>query len=245
MIHNQIVICKDKEAVGKAAAEHYIALMNTKPGCVLGLATGSTPIPLYKELVALNKTGKIDFSKVHTVNLDEYKGLEPTHDQSFRYFMNSNLFNHVNIDKANTFVPNGLAEDVEASCKAYEEKIEELGGVDIQLLGIGQDGHIGFNEPDTVFAKATHETGLTEMTREANKRFFDGDINKVPKAAITMGVGTVMSARKVILIATGKIKAEIVKKSFFGPIDPQVPASALQMHRNVVVFLDEEAASAL
>ena len=123
MIHNQIVICKDKEAVGKAAAEHYIALMNTKPGCVLGLATGSTPIPLYKELVALNKTGKIDFSKVHTVNLDEYKGLEPTHDQSFRYFMNSNLFNHVNIDKANTFVPNGLAEDVEASCKAYEEKI--------------------------------------------------------------------------------------------------------------------------
>lgn len=159
--------------------------------------------------------------------------------------MNSNLFNHVNIDKANTFVPNGLAEDVEASCKAYEEKIEELGGVDIQLLGIGQDGHIGFNEPDTVFAKATHETGLTEMTREANKRFFDGDINKVPKAAITMGVGTVMSARKVILIATGKNKAEIVKKSFFGPIDPQVPASALQMHRNVVVFLDEEAASAL
>lgn len=117
--------------------------------------------------------------------------------------------------------------------------------MDIQLLGIGQDGHIGFNEPDTVFAKATHETGLTEMTREANKRFFDGDINKVPKAAITMGVGTVMSARKVILIATGKNKAEIVKKSFFGPIDPQVPASALQMHRNVVVFLDEEAASAL
>lgn len=153
MIHNQIVICKDKEAVGKAAAEHYIALMNTKPSCVLGLATGSTPIPLYKELVALNKTGKIDFSKVHTVNLDEYKGLEPTHDQSFRYFMNSNLFNHVNIDKANTFVPNGLAEDVEASCKAYEEKIEELGGVDIQLLGIGQDGHIGFNEPDTVLQR--------------------------------------------------------------------------------------------
>lgn len=245
MIRNQIIVCKDKEAVGKAAAEHYIALMNTKPCCVLGLATGSTPIPLYKELIALNKAGKIDFSKVHSVNLDEYKGLEPTHDQSYRYFMNDNLFNHVNIDKANTFVPDGLSKDIPAMCLAYEAKIEELGGVDIQLLGIGHDGHIGFNEPDSVFPKITHETKLTEMTRDANKRFFDNDINKVPDAAITMGVGTVMSARKVILIATGKDKASIIKKSFFGPIDPQVPASALQMHPNCVVILDEEAASEL
>ena len=178
MIRNQIIVCKDKEELGKKAAEHYVALINTKPSCVIGLATGSTPLPLYNELIRLNREGVIDFSKVHSVNLDEYKGLEPTHDQSYRYFMNDNLFDHINIDKANTYVPDGLAEDIEASCMKYEEKIEELGGIDIQLLGIGHDGHIGFNEPDTVFPKYTHETKLTEMTRDANKRFFDGDITK-------------------------------------------------------------------
>ena len=245
MIHNQIIIAKTPESAGRCAAQHFRALMQTKPYCVLGLATGSTPIPLYRELIAMNQRGEIDFSTVRTVNLDEYKGLSPEHEQSYRYFMNDNLFNHVNINKANTFVPNGLAADVGAFCLEYEKKIEELGGIDIQLLGIGHDGHIGFNEPDSFFPKITHETQLTEMTREANKRFFDGDIGKVPTAAITMGIGTVMAARKVILIATGKDKAEIVKKSFFGPVDPQVPASILQLHKNCVVILDEEAAGAL
>ena len=245
MIRNQIVVCKNPESAGRCAAQHFRALINTKPQCVIGLATGSTPVPLYKELAAMEKRGEVDFSLVRSVNLDEYKGLEPTHEQSYRKFMNDNLFDHVSIKKENTYVPDGLAEDVESACLAYEAKIEELGGIDIQLLSIGHDGHIGFNEPDTFFPKITHETKLTEMTREANKRFFDGDISKVPTAAFTMGCGTVMSARKIVFIATGADKADIVKKAFFGPITPEVPASILQLHKNCVVILDEAAASKL
>lgn len=243
MIRNQIIIAKTPESAGRCAAQHFRSLINSKPACVIGLATGSTPLPLYRELINMERNGEIDFSRVRSVNLDEYKGLEPTHDQSYRYFMNDNLFNHISIKPENTFVPDGLASDPEAMCLAYEAKIEELGGIDLQLLGIGHDGHIGFNEPDSFFPKITHETTLTEMTREANKRFFGNDISKVPTAAYTMGCGTVMSARSIILIATGADKAEIVKKSFFGPITPEVPASILQLHKHCLIILDEAAAS--
>lgn len=239
MIRNRFIVAKDPAEVGRIAAGYYIDLINTKPRCVLGLATGSTPLPLYRELAELEKKGEICFKDVRTVNLDEYKGLKPDHPESYRRFMKENLFDCISIDQNNTYVPDGMAEDVEAFCDSYEEKIEELGGIDIQLLGIGHDGHIGFNEPDSFFPVKTHETKLTEMTREANKRFFDGNIDLVPEAALTMGIGTVMSAAKVILIATGKDKHDIIQKAFFGPVTPEVPASILQMHPDCVVIVDE------
>ncbi len=229
---------------GQLAADIFEEIIRENPQCVLGLATGSTPLPLYRELIEREKAGKIDFSKVRSANLDEYKGLSGDHPQSYRYFMQENLFNHISIDPANTIVPDGLAEDAEAMCADYEKKIADMGGVDIQLLGIGHDGHIGFNEPCDYFPAVTHEVELEEMTREANKRFF-ASLDEVPTAAYTMGVGTVMAARKVLLIATGKDKAEIVKKSFFGPVKPEVPASILQFHPDVTVILDEAAASLL
>ncbi len=229
---------------GKLAADIFEEIIRENPECVLGLATGSTPLPLYRELIEREKAGKIDFSKVRSANLDEYKGLSGDHPQSYRYFMQENLFNHISIDPANTIVPDGLAEDAEAMCADYEKKIADMGGVDIQLLGIGHDGHIGFNEPCDYFPATTHEVKLEEITREANKRFF-ASLDEVPTAAYTMGVGTVMAARKVLLIATGKDKAEIVKKSFFGPVKPEVPASILQFHPDVTVIVDEAAASLL
>ena len=229
---------------GKLAADIFEEIIRENPECVLGLATGSTPLPLYRELIEREKAGKINFSKVRSANLDEYKGLSGEHPQSYRYFMQENLFNHISIDPANTIVPDGLAEDAEAMCADYEKKIADMGGVDIQLLGIGHDGHIGFNEPCDYFPATTHEVQLEEITREANKRFF-ASLDEVPTAAYTMGVGTVMAARKVVLIATGKDKAEIVKKSFFGPVKPEVPASILQFHPDVTVIVDEAAASLL
>lgn len=229
---------------GKLAADIFEEIIHENPECVLGLATGSTPLPLYRELIEREKAGKINFSKVRSANLDEYKGLSGEHPQSYRYFMQENLFNHISIDPANTIVPDGLAEDAEAMCADYEKKIADMGGVDIQLLGIGHDGHIGFNEPCDYFPATTHEVQLEEITREANKRFF-ASLDEVPTAAYTMGVGTVMAARKVLLIATGKDKAEIVKKSFFGPVKPEVPASILQFHPDVTVIVDEAAASLL
>ena len=186
------------------------------------------------------KEGKIDFSKVRSANLDEYKGLAPNHEQSYRKFMQDNLFDHISIKPENTIVPLGLAEDVDAMCAAYEEKIEEWGGVDLQLLGIGHDGHIGFNEPDDHFPAATHEVKLTEMTIEANKRFFNS-ADEVPRAAFTMGIGTIMAARKIVMVVTGKDKREILKKTFWGPVDPQVPASILQFHPDVTLVCDEDA----
>ena len=242
MLHVNLIIAKDPAEVGKLAADMFQEIVAAKPDCVLGLATGSTPLPLYRELIQREKDGKIDFSQVRSANLDEYKGLSGDHPQSYRYFMNENLFNHISINPANTMVPDGLAEDVEAMCADYEAKIEALGGVDIQLLGIGHDGHIGFNEPCDYFPAATHEVELEEITRQANKRFFDS-IDEVPTAAYTMGIGTVMAARKVLLLATGKDKAEIVQKSFFGPVTPMVPASILQFHPDVTVIVDEAAAS--
>ena len=242
MLHINLIVAKDPAEVGRLAADIFQELINTKPDCVLGLATGSTPLPLYRELIEREKAGKLSFAQVRSANLDEYKGLSGEHPQSYRYFMNENLFNHISIDPANTIVPDGLAEDAEAMCADYERKIEAMGGVDIQLLGIGHDGHIGFNEPCSYFPTATHEVELEEITRQANKRFFDS-IDEVPTAAYTMGIGTVMAARKVLLLATGKDKAEIVYKSFFGPVDPMVPASILQFHNDVTVIVDEAAAS--
>ena len=244
MHHVNLIIAKDPAEVGRLAADIFQELINAKPDCVLGLATGSTPLPLYRELIQREKDGKLSFAKVRSANLDEYKGLTGDHPQSYRYFMNENLFNHVSIDPANTMVPNGLVEDADAMCAAYEAAIEAMGGIDIQLLGIGHDGHIGFNEPCDHFPAATHEVELEEITRQANKRFFNS-IDEVPTAAYTMGCGTVMSARKVLLIATGKDKAEIVKQSFFGPVTPMVPASILQFHPDCTVIVDEAAASAL
>lgn len=244
MLHANIIKVKNPEEMGAVAADIFESQIRTKPACVLGLATGSTPIPLYRELVAREKAGRIDFSRVRSANLDEYKGLSPEHPQSYRYFMQENLFNHISIKPENTIVPDGLAADVDAMCHEYERKIEDMGGVDIQLLGLGHDGHIGFNEPCDHFPEMTHEVELTAMTREANTRFFDS-IDEVPTAAFTMGIGTVMAARKVLMVVTGADKADILQKVFFGPVTPEVPGSILQFHPDVTLICDEAAAAKL
>ena len=240
MFHPRVIVAKNPEEVCKIAADAFEALIQTKPACVLGLATGSSPLPLYRELISREKEGKIDFSRVRSVNLDEYKGLAPDHEQSYRRFMQDNLFNHISIKPENTVVPDGLAQDVEAMCEAYEENIEKWGGIDLQLLGIGHDGHIAFNEPDSYFPAKTHEVKLTEMTIEANKRFFNS-ADEVPRAAFTMGIGTIMSAKKIIMVVTGSDKKDILEKSFWGKVDPQIPASILQFHPDVTVICDEAA----
>ncbi len=244
MLHTRIIKVQTPEEVGKLAADVFEAMIQTKPAAVIGLATGSTPLPLYRELIAREKAGKIDFSRVRSANLDEYKGLAPDHPQSYRRFMQENLFDHISIKPENTIVPDGLAADVNAMCCAYEAKIEEWGGVDLQLLGIGHDGHIGFNEPEETFPGMTHQVELTEMTREANKRFFDS-IDEVPTAAFTMGIGTVMAAKKIVMVVTGEDKAEILYKSFCEPVNPQVPASILQFHPDVTLICDAGAAKLL
>ena len=226
------------EELSNKAADLIAAQILVKPNCVLGLATGSSPVGTYKRLIADNQAGKIDFSTVTSVNLDEYVGLDGSNDQSYRYFMNHNLFDHVNIDKSKTFVPSGKAEDLKAEGEAYDAMIRELGGIDLQLLGIGLDGHIGFNEPDAYFTAATHEVKLDESTIKANARFFASE-DEVPTTAITMGMLSIMQAKKVLLIANGAAKKEILEKAFFGPIDPQVPASILQLHPDVTVIYSE------
>ena len=240
MLHVRVIKAKDPAEMGKLAADQFEALIQAKPACVLGLATGSTPIPLYKELVAREKAGLIDFSRVRSANLDEYKGLSPDHPQSYRKFMQENLFDHVAIKAENTIVPDGLSQDIPAMCQAYEENIEHWGGVDMQLLGLGHDGHIGFNEPEDHFPTMTHEVKLADMTIEANKRFFDS-IDDVPKSAITMGIGTIMAAKKILMVVTGADKKEILHKTFWGPVTPEVPASILQFHPDVTVICDEAA----
>ena len=232
------IVVNTYEELSNKAADLIAAQILVKPNCVLGLATGSSPVGTYKRLIEDNKAGKIDFSTVTSVNLDEYVGLDGSNDQSYRYFMNDNLFNHVNIDKAKTFVPSGLAEDLAAEGEAYDAMIKELGGIDLQLLGIGLDGHIGFNEPDAYFTGPTHQVTLDESTIEANARFFASK-DEVPTTAITMGMLSIMQAKKVLLIANGAAKKAIVEKAFFGPIDPQVPASILQLHPDVTVIYSE------
>lgn len=244
MYHNKIIIAKNPEEVGKLAADIFEAAIKEKPDCVIGLATGSTPLPLYAEMITREKASSISFSAVRSANLDEYKGLAPNHPQSYRRFMQENLFDHISIKPENTKVPDGLAEDVQAMCEAYEAQIEAWGGIDVQLLGIGHDGHIGFNEPEDHFPTMTHEVILTDMTREANKRFFES-IDEVPTAAFTMGIGTVMAAKKIVMVVTGADKADILAASVQGPVTPQVPASVLQFHPDVTVICDEAAAAKL
>ncbi len=226
------------EELSRKAAAIIAAQVIAKEDCVLGLATGSSPVGAYKQLIKAYENGDLDFSKVTSVNLDEYVGLGPENDQSYRYFMQDNLFNHINIKAENTFVPDGCAKDVEAECKAYDENIKRLGGIDLQLLGIGLDGHIGFNEPDSAFIAPTHEVVLDPSTIQANARFFE-DESMVPRKAVTMGMGGIMNAKKVLLIANGKNKEEIVNKAFFGPITPEVPASILQLHPDLTVIYSE------
>lgn len=244
MYHNKIIIAKNPEEVGKLAADIFEVAIKEKPNCVIGLATGSTPLPLYAEMIAREKAGKINFSAVRSANLDEYKGLASNHPQSYRRFMQENLFDHISIKPENTKVPDGLAENVQAMCEAYEAQIDAWGGIDVQLLGIGHDGHIGFNEPEDHFPTMTHEVILTDMTREANKRFFES-IDEVPTAAFTMGIGTVMAAKKIVMVVTGADKADILAASVQGPVTPQVPASVLQFHPDVTVICDEASAAKL
>ena len=236
----KIIKAKDYNDLSRKAANIISAQIIMKPNCVLGLATGSTPIGTYKQLVEWYEKGDLDFSEVTTVNLDEYKGLAPDNEQSYHYFMRTNLFDHISIRPENTAVPDGLTTDPDAMCAAYERHIEALGGVDLQLLGLGHDGHIGFNEPCDHFPTRTHEVALTDSTRQANARFF-GSVDAVPAAAYTMGVGSVMAARSVLMLVTGADKRDILRKAFFGPVTPRVPASILQFHPDVTVICDRAA----
>ena len=239
-----IYVGKDYQDVSRKAANIMSAQIIMKPNAVLGLATGSTPVGLYKQLIEWYNKGDLDFSQITSVNLDEYKGLSGDNDQSYRYFMNTNLFDHVNIDKTRTYVPNGLEEDSDKACADYNEIIRSVGGLDIQLLGIGGNGHIGFNEPGEAFEKETHCVDLTESTIKANARFFES-MDEVPKQAYTMGIKNIMQARKVLLIVSGEGKAEILDKVLYGPVTPQVPASILQLHNDLTVVADEAAMSVI
>lgn len=240
----RIIVTKNYEDMSRKAANIISAQIISKPNCVLGLATGSTPIGTYDNLIDWYKKGDLDFSEVSTVNLDEYRGLDHENNQSYYYFMMNHLFKHVNIDVTRTHVPDGTEPDSEKACSDYEAIVESYGGVDLQLLGLGHNGHIGFNEPADEFPKTTNCVDLTESTIQANARFFE-KIEDVPTQAYTMGIGTIMKAKKILLVASGKDKAEIVKKAFFGPVVPQVPASILQFHPDVTIVVDEDAASLL
>ena len=233
---------KNYQDLSRKAANIISAQIIMKPDCVLGLATGSSPIGTYKQLIEWYNKGDLDFAKVTTINLDEYKGLSPENDQSYRYFMNTNLFNHVNINKERTFVPNGLEPDSEKACAAYNETIRSVGGIDLQLLGLGNNGHIGFNEPGAAFEKETHCVDLTESTIQANSRLFDS-IDDVPRQAYTMGTQTIMYARMILVVANGEAKAQAVHDMCYGPVTPKCPASILQLHTNCVVVADEAALS--
>lgn len=240
------IIIKDNGQVASEAAARVVArLVREKPDAVLGLATGSTPLMLYKELIRLHKEEGLDFSEVVTFNLDEYIGLPVDHEQSYRRFMNENLFKHINMKRGNTHVPDGLAEDVPAACAAYEQAIADAGGIDLQVLGIGADGHVGFNEPTSSFASRTRIKTLTQQTVADNARFFGGDESKVPHHCITMGIGTIMDARMNIMLAFGANKAEAVAATVEGPVAAIMPASILQHHPSAKVFVDEDAAAGL
>ena len=239
----RVIKAKDYREMSRAAANIISAQILLKPDCVLGLATGSSPVGTYEQLIEWYKKGDLDFSQVTTVNLDEYVGLAPDHDQSYYYFMHHNLFDSVNLRPGSTNLPDGCAADMDAECIRYDTLLRTL-GVDLQLLGPGNNGHIGFNEPDKEFSKGTHIVTLTESTLEANKRFF-ASIDDVPKTAISMGTYDIMQAKRILMVASGKAKAEAVKAMLTGPITPQMPASILQFHRNFTLVADEEALSLL
>lgn len=236
----KFVKAKDYADMSRKAANIISAQIILKEDSVLGLATGSTPIGAYKCLRDWYEKGDLDFSKITSVNLDEYRGLTHDNDQSYYYFMNDNLFSHVNIDKNNTYVPDGTIADAKEACGKYDEIVRATGGVDLQLLGLGHNGHIGFNEPAEVFPKGTHCVDLSETTIEANSRFFASK-EEVPTQAYTMGIQTIMSAKKILVVVSGKDKAAIVKKAFFGEVTPHVPASVLQFHPDVTIVGDEDA----
>ena len=237
-----IIRAKDYQDMSRKAANIISAQIIMKPDCVLGLATGSTPVGTYRQLIEWYEKGDLDFSRVSTVNLDEYRGLAHTDPQSYYYFMQENLFDHVNIDKTATHVPDGTNPDAADACAKHEQIIKSLGGIDLQLLGLGNNGHIGFNEPGAAFEKETHLVDLAESTIRANARFF-ASIDEVPKQAYTMGIRTIMQAKKILVVVSGESKADIVSRAFFGPVTPEVPASILQMHPDVTVVCDEAALS--
>ena len=238
----RIYKAKDYEEMSRKAAGIVSAQIIMKPDCVLGLATGSTPVGLYKQLIEWYRNGDLDFSGVRTVNLDEYKGISRENDQSYYYFMHQNLFDHVNIPAGNTHLPDGMEPDSEKECRRYEELIQSMGSVDLQLLGIGHNGHIGFNEPADAFDKLVHCVNLTQSTIEANKRFF-ASAEEVPRQAYTMGIGTIMRCRKILVVVSGKDKAEILKQVIQGPVTPEVPGSILQFHPDCTIIADEAALS--
>jgi len=240
----RIIKAKDYHDMSRKAANFLSAQVILKPASVLGLATGSTPLGTYEQLAEWYRKGDVDFSETVTINLDEYCGLGPDDPQSYRHFMNENFFSKINIRPENTFLPNGLETDVKKECARYERLIRKYKGIDMQLLGVGHNGHIGFNEPETAFEIATHQVALSESTIQANKRFFE-DESMVPRHAYTMGIRTIMQAGAILVIASGESKAEILRKSFYGPVTPFVPASVLQLHNNVILVVDEGAASRL
>lgn len=240
----EIRVFDTAEQVGQAAAALFAAQLIAKPQSVLGLATGSSPVKTYQNLIALNQQGVVDFSQCTTYNLDEYVGIAEEHVCSYHRFMDDNLFNHVNVRRSAVHVPNGNAEDMDAAAAAYDEAIAAAGGIDVQLLGIGHNGHIGFNEPDDHFTYGCHVVALTESTIKANTRFFSSQ-EEVPQRAISLGIGSIMAAKQVVLIATGADKAPAVKAAAQGEVTPQCPASILRTHPNVIFLLDKDAASLL
>ncbi len=241
-----LVIRKETyEEMSVEGAKIVAALIRKKPDAVIGFATGSTPLGLYKELIRLHKEEGLDFSKLTTFNLDEYVGLRPEHPESYHYFMWENLFKHVNVNPTRVHIPMGMADDIDAFCEWYEQKIEEAGGIDLQILGIGGNGHIAFNEPGSSLGSRTRIKTLTEKTRKDNARFFDNDMSQVPKYAITMGIGTIMDARELLLLANGPNKADAIKMTVEGPITAMVPATIVQMHRKATIIVDKEAGAKL
>jgi len=238
----RVIIEQGENAVAVRAARFVADLVRRNPACVLGLATGSTPLGLYRELIRWHRDEGLDFSRVTTFNLDEYVGVPEDHPQSYRYFMQENLFRHLNIVQANTHVPDGRSLDFEASCRRYEQRIRDAGGIDLQVLGIGRDGHIAFNEPGSSLGSRTRVKSLTGETIRDNARFF-GSEAQVPRLAITMGVGTILEARRCLLLATGAAKTATIRSTIEGPVTAQITASALQLHQDVIVVLDEEAGS--
>ncbi len=239
-----VMIKENYDEMSKEAAKQVAALVRKKPDCVIGFATGSTPLGLYKELIRMHKEEGLDFSKITTFNLDEYVGLPPEHPQSYHYFMWENLFNHINVNPSNVYIPMGMADDIDAFCEWYENKIKEVGGIDLQILGIGANGHIAFNEPGSSLGSRTRIKTLTEKTRQDNARFFSS-MDEVPKYAITMGVGTIMEARRLLLLASGTSKAEAIRATVEGPIMAKYPATIVQLHRYATVIVDKDAASKL
>ena len=238
----KIIRARDYDHMSRQAANIISAQVIIKPDSVLGLATGSSPIGTYKQLIAWYEKGDIDFSGVRTVNLDEYVGLDANHVQSYAHFMRSNLFDHINLRLENTNIPSGVEPDAETECARYDRVIRGLGGIDLQLLGLGPNGHIGFNEPDDHFSKTTHKVALTDATVKANTRFFDRE-SDVPRYAYTMGIQDIMQAERVVMVVSGTGKAGIVREAFFGPVTPRIPASILQIHKDFTLVADEEALS--